>query len=118
MDRQEEISTAIVGRLDNLAQVCIVGCGFVHCGIVDGVTELREFGDEGFYDSTVDLTLTKALVFGSVPRTSRRVPCIDGYSYGQHLLSLGFKKVVNIKDKQCNYIIPRRRVPSCTINFI
>ena len=97
MDRQEELGTTIIGGLDNLAQVCVVRSGFVHGGVMDGMSELLHFGDEGLDNGTVDLTLTEALILGSVPSPARCMPRIDGNSYSTHLLSIGM--VVNIKDK-------------------
>ena len=40
MDGQEQLSTAIIGGLDSLLQVCFVRRGGVHCGVVDGMAEL------------------------------------------------------------------------------
>ena len=88
MDGQKELGAAIVGGLDNLLQVCFVRGGGVHCGVVDGMTELLQLGDQGSHHGTVDLTLTKALVFGSITRTARSVPCVYAYSNSSHPLSL------------------------------
>ena len=40
MDGQEELSATMIGGLDNLTQVCVVCSGFVHGGVVDGMSEL------------------------------------------------------------------------------
>ena len=87
MDGNEEFGTAIVGGLDNLLKVCIACHGLVHGGVVDGVPELLQFGDKGLDNGAVNLALTKAFVFGSISRSARCMPRINGYSYGQHLLS-------------------------------
>ena len=88
MDGQKELGTAIVGGLDNLLQVCRVRCGGVHGGVVDGMAELLQLGDQGSHHGTVDLTLTEAFVFGSIARTARSVPCVYAYSNSSHLPSL------------------------------
>ena len=87
MDRDKQLGTAIVGGLDNLLQVCTICRGLVHCGIMDGMAELLQFGDKGFDDGAVNLALTKAFVFGSVAYACCRVPGIDRDSYSSHLLS-------------------------------
>ncbi len=87
VDRNEPLGSAVIGGLDNLLQVCAVRCSGVHCGVVDGMAELLEFGDEGFHHVAVDLALTEAFVFGSVAGTLRGVPCVDAYLNDSHLLS-------------------------------
>ena len=54
---------------------------------MDGVAELLQFGDEGSYNGSVDVTLSDALINGSVARPCCRVPGVDAYLNGQHLLS-------------------------------
>ena len=87
MDGQEELSAAIIGGLDSLVQVCSVGSGFVHCGVVDCVPELLQFGDQGCYNGSVDLALTEAFINGAIAWAGLCVPCVDAYLNGQHLLS-------------------------------
>ena len=87
MDGQEELGSAIVGGLDSLLQVCCVRRGGIHCGVMDRMAELLQFGDKGSYHGAVDLTLTEAFVFGSIACTARSVPCVYAYSNSSHLLS-------------------------------
>ena len=86
---QEELGTAMIGGLDNLLQVCAVCRSGVHSGVMDGMAELLQFGDEGFHHVAVDLALTEAFVFGSVAGTASGVPCVYAYSNSSHLLSGG-----------------------------
>jgi hypothetical protein len=61
------------------------------------MTELHEFGDEGFHHVAVDLALTEAFVFGSVAGTLRGVRRVYAYLIDSHLLSWGM--AVNIKEQ-------------------
>ena len=70
-----------------MAQVCFVGRGFVHGGVMDCMPELLQFGDQSGYNGSVDLALSEAFVFGSVACACLCVPCVDAYLNGQHLLS-------------------------------
>ena len=90
MDGNEELGAAIIGGLDNLLQICLIAGGFVHCGVMDGVSELLQFGDQGFDYGAVDLTLTEAFIFGSVSCACCRVPGVDTNLNGSHLLSCLF----------------------------
>ena len=87
MDGDEELRTALISGFDNFAEICLACVGFVHCGVVDGVSELLQFGDQGFDNGSGDFTLSEALINGSVARARCRVPGVDAYLYGQHLLS-------------------------------
>ena len=88
MDGDEELSAAVIGGLDSLLQVCFIGRGFVHCGVVDGVPELLQFGDEGVDNGSIDFALSEAFIFGSVSCACCRMPRVDGNSYNKHLPSL------------------------------
>ena len=89
MDGQKQLGTAMIGGLDNLLQVCAVCRSGVHSGVMDGMAELLQFGDEGFHHVAVDLALAEAFVFGSITRTARSMPCVYVYSNSSHLPSLG-----------------------------
>lgn len=87
MDGDEELGPAIIGGLDNLAQVCFVCRGLVHCGVMDCVPEFLQFGDQGSYNGSVDFTLSEAFIYCSVAWTGFCMPRVDAYLNGQHLLS-------------------------------
>ena len=71
-----------------MLKVCFIGSRLIHGGVVDGVSELLQFGDEGVDNGTVYFALSEAFIFGSVACTYCRVPRVDGNSYNKHLLSL------------------------------
>ena len=82
MDGDEELGSALIGGLDSLVKVCAACYGFVYRGVVDGVSELLQFGDERLDHGSVDFTLSEAFVFGSVSCACCRVPGVDAYLNG------------------------------------
>ena len=112
MDGDEELGSALIGGLDSLLKVCAACYGFVHGGVVDGVSELLQFGDEGFDNGSVDFTLSEALIFGSVSCACCRVPGVDAYFDVIHPLCFLVLAYIN---KDYTFIISHLRVSSCII---
>ena len=81
MDGDEELGSAIIGGFDNLLKICFIGSRLIHGGVVDGVSELLQFGDEGIDNGAVYFALSEAFIFCSVSCAGCRMPCIDRNSY-------------------------------------